>query len=208
MIEVGPEARMKGAEVRYIIVEDIEVEPSSSVAERVQEVVSRFRATIRDMEALAKHPHVRAYRKLFWGMKVDPTKMRPSPEALARRVIRTGKLPGINSVVDSGNAASLYTLISIGLYDLDRVEAPLRVKVLDGGVFQPIGGGEIKAPRGMMGLIDARGRIIHLYAHRDSRETMITGATRRVLAVSYGAPGIRSGDLEGALRLFLELLEG
>ncbi len=208
MIEVDPEARRMGAEIRYIIVDNVEVGPSSLVAQKVQDLVERFRENIGDMEALARHPHVRAYRKLFWSMKVDPTKTRPSPEALARRVIRTGRLPSINSVVDSGNAASLYTLVSIGLYDLDKAKPPLRVKVLEGGVFKPIGGGESRVPQGMMGLVDGQGRIIHLYAHRDSRETMITESTRRVLAVAYGAPGIRAGDLDAALRLFLEVLKG
>lgn len=206
LILVEPGAHDMGAQVRYVIIEDVEVGPPEAVEEGVERLIADFKAGIPSLRELAEHPHVKAYRSLFWRMKVDPTKMRPSPEALARRILRGRGVPRINSVVDAGNAASLNTLVSIGLYDLDRVGPPLRVAVLRGGTFHPIGGGEVEAPQGMMGLVDSKGRILHLYAHRDSRLSMITGDTRRILAVAYGAPGISLEDLNRALLLFQNLL--
>ena len=71
------------------------------------------------------HPVVRAYRDFYWRIGIDPTKVRPASEALARRFISSGSLPRINNVVDAGNLASLETLVRIGLYDLGRVRGEM-----------------------------------------------------------------------------------
>jgi DNA/RNA-binding domain of Phe-tRNA-synthetase-like protein len=61
-------------------------------------------------------------RALFRRFGVDPTKVRPSNEALLRRVKRGEGLPRINSLVDVGNVMSMLLQVPVGLYDLDRVE--------------------------------------------------------------------------------------
>ena len=67
--------------------------------------------------------------------------------------------------------------------------------------FNPIGGGQKTVERGLIVARDAAGRVIHLYAHRDSRDTMITSNTSRILAITYGSPGIGEEYLVDALRL-------
>ncbi|TMD50736.1 MAG: hypothetical protein E6I85_14925 [Chloroflexi bacterium] len=63
-------------------------------------------------------------RALFRRFGVDPTKVRPSNEALLRRVKRGEGLPRINSLVDVGNVLSLLLQVPVGLYDLDRLAGP------------------------------------------------------------------------------------
>src|SRR5438128_9498871 len=61
-------------------------------------------------------------RELYRRFGVDPTKMRPSSEALARRMKKGEPLPRINSVVDVANAMSVQLQVPVGLYDLDKVK--------------------------------------------------------------------------------------
>jgi len=67
-------------------------------------------------------PGVQAARRLYRSIGVDPTKIRPSSEALLRRVLKGKPLYRINSLVDTINYCSLSYLLPIGLYDLDRLE--------------------------------------------------------------------------------------
>lgn len=60
-------------------------------------------------------------RALYRRFGSDPTKHRPSSEALLRWVRKGEGLPRINSLVDVANVLSLRRQVPVGLYDLDRV---------------------------------------------------------------------------------------
>src|SRR5437588_1841090 len=60
-------------------------------------------------------------RALYRRFGLDPTRVRPSSEALLRRVRKGDPLPRINSLVDVANVMSLRLQVPVGLYDLDRV---------------------------------------------------------------------------------------
>lgn len=85
------------------------------------------------LEILKDEPVIKAYRKFFWQIGIDPTKIRPSSEALLRRVLRGKSIPLINDIVDIGNIVSLETLISIGIYDIDNVEGKLLFRLSSEG---------------------------------------------------------------------------
>jgi DNA/RNA-binding domain of Phe-tRNA-synthetase-like protein len=60
-------------------------------------------------------------RSLYRSFGLDPTKTRPSSEALLRRVLRGDALPRISGPVDLSNLLALRFLLPIGLYDADRL---------------------------------------------------------------------------------------
>ena len=57
-------------------------------------------------EGLASHPTVAALRGLFRAAGCDPTRYRPSSEALLRRVLKGEDLPAIHPLVDLNNCLS------------------------------------------------------------------------------------------------------
>lgn len=159
------------------------------------------------LDGLRSERVIRAYRDFFWRLNIDPTKTRPSSEALVRRVLR-GQFPRVNPVVDAGNIASVYTLVSIGMYDLDKVVPPLAIKYSAGGeVFKPIGGDEEVLGSGVPVLVDARGTVMHIYPHRDSIETCVSENTSKILTIAAGVPGISRDELVKAVKLVVELLK-
>ncbi|MEB3773936.1 MAG: hypothetical protein GSR86_03295 [Desulfurococcales archaeon] len=206
MIGIGEDLKDTGIRIAYTVIEDFHVHESSTrLLEAINDIVSKFRASFKNVEGLAENNNIRSYRRFFWRMKLDPTKWRPSPEALARRVLRGSSLPSINNIVDAANASSLWNLVSIGLYDLDKVEEPLYLdRAKPGDSFEPIGRGRVLVPPGVLVLRDSRGVILHVYAHRDSRISMVTGETRRILAIAYGVPGLRG--LEESLVYMINIL--
>jgi len=158
------------------------------------------------LEGLKDVPVFRAYRNFFWRIGVDPTKVRPSSEAIVRRCLR-GSFPRIGLVVDVGNIASAYIGVPIGLYDMDRSSPPYILTLTSGGeVFRPIGGGEEVLPAGVPVLKDSSGRVLHIYPHRDSVETAITERTTKVFVLGAGVPGVERGRVSEAVRRVAELL--
>jgi len=60
-------------------------------------------------------------RRLYRDFHVDPTRHRPSSEALWRRFKTTGEFPRVLPPVDLTNLLSLRFQICYGLYDVDRI---------------------------------------------------------------------------------------
>ncbi len=71
-------------------------------AETVQDARARL-----TLDTLAADPTVSALRKLFRAVGCDPTRYRPSSEALLRRVLKGDDLPALHPLVDINNCLSL-----------------------------------------------------------------------------------------------------
>ncbi len=207
-VVVSDDLKGLGVFVYYALVPSLKVLPTPAGLDReLARVEAEVRESLGSPERLTEHPVVRAYRNLLWRLGIDPTKIRPSGEALARRVLHGKSLPRINSVVDSGNLVSLKTLVPIGIYDAARIEPPLTLKRAAGGEeFRPIGGKPSRLKRGTPILVDASGKVLHIYPHRDSEETMVRGETTSILIVSAGAPGVPRAEVKRALEEVLSLL--
>jgi DNA/RNA-binding domain of Phe-tRNA-synthetase-like protein len=74
-------------------------------------------------------PGVAEARSLFHRLGIDPTKTRPSSEALLRRVLQGKGLPTVHPAVDVCNLCSLEHQLPLGLYDRERVRGGVRVRV-------------------------------------------------------------------------------
>lgn len=134
----------------------------------------------------AEVPGAADARSLYKDLGLDPTKVRPSNEALLRRVLKGEALYTVNTLVDALNLCSLRAQLPFGLYDLDRVEPPI---VLRRGTPGESYEGIRKAAVNVEGrpvLVDAQGAFGNPTS--DSARTMITTACRRALVIVY-APG-------------------
>jgi DNA/RNA-binding domain of Phe-tRNA-synthetase-like protein len=72
---------------------------------------------------------LRPARNLYRAVGIEPTRIRPSSEALLRRVIKSVPLYQINSIVDVSNYCSLAFLLPIGLYDLDKIRGRVQLRL-------------------------------------------------------------------------------
>lgn len=160
-----------------------------------------------NLAGLKNHKIVRAYRNIMWRLGIDPTKVRPSGEALVRRVLRGRGVRPITPAVDACNAASMTTLIVISVFDASRVRLPLTLRnARKGEAFQDFSGRARVLDGSEIVLTDSEGKILHLYPYRDSATAAVNEGTREVIAVAYGAPGIDLGSLIKALTTFQEYL--
>ena len=115
-------------------------------------------------------------RALYRSFGTDPTRHRPSSEALLRRVRRGEGLPRINSLVDVANLLSLQFQVPVGLYDLAKVDGEELVIRLgrEGEGYAGIGKERVNV-KGRLCVADAAGACGN--PSSDSARTMITTAT-------------------------------
>jgi DNA/RNA-binding domain of Phe-tRNA-synthetase-like protein len=117
-------------------------------------------------------------RELYRRFGVDPTRVRPSSEALFRRLRKGEPLPRVNSLVDVANAMSVQLQVPVGLYDLDKVKGDeLLIRLgTDGEGYTGIGKERVNVA-GRICVADAEGPCGNPSA--DSARTMITTETER-----------------------------
>ena len=180
---------------------------SPKIEELKRQVITEARRE-HTVEKLKDNPVVRAYRDLYWKLDIDPTKTRPSGEALLRRVLHGKPLPAISTVVDAYNLASLKTIIPLSGFDLKLLKLPLHLRFsreneefLGIGMQKPI-----KLKSNMLVLADET-QILCMYPHRDADATKITANTKEVMIVGYSAPGISEQQLQSAVETAVSFIK-
>ncbi len=109
--------QLPGVKLGAVEADGVRVAPGNQeLAQLLAEVCERKRRDF-TLESLAEEKSVRDVRAMFraWGM--DPSKYRPSSEALLRRVVQGKGLYRVSSVVDIGNLGSIETGWPFGCYD-------------------------------------------------------------------------------------------
>ncbi len=150
--------------------------------------------------AVRAHPpeELTAVRTMYKRVGLDPTKTRPSSEALLRRVKKGDALPRINSMVDVCNWCSLEFQLPYGLYDLAHVDGDaidLRLG-RDGECYPGIRKDDVHVG-GRICLADARGPFGNPTS--DSARTMVTPATTRALVVVFAPRSLGGPQLTRVL---------
>jgi DNA/RNA-binding domain of Phe-tRNA-synthetase-like protein len=152
----------------------------------VVERESRLNAPLAAAEAAVRmHPpeEIAAVRTMYKRVGLDPTKTRPSSEALLRRVRRGDPLPRINSMVDVCNWCSLEFQLPYGLYDASHIDGDVELRIgRDGESYPGIRKDDVNVA-GRITLADARGPFGN--PSSDSARTMVTTATTRALLVVF-----------------------
>lgn len=73
-------------------------------------------------DSIKEMPAIQATRQAYKKCGKDPSRYRPSSEALCRRILRGIPLYQIDTLVDLINLASIYSGHSIGGFDLDKIQ--------------------------------------------------------------------------------------
>jgi DNA/RNA-binding domain of Phe-tRNA-synthetase-like protein len=141
---------------------------------------------------------VKRARELYRRFGTDPTRMRPSSEALLRRMKKGEPLPRINSLVDVANAQSVQLQVPVGLYDLGSVKGEELVIRLgaEGESYDGIGKERVNVA-GRICVADGEGPIGNPSA--DSARTMITTDTESAAWI-YFLP-VRDDDIDRTAEL-------
>lgn len=140
---------------------------------------------------------VTAVRSMYKRVGLDPTKTRPSSEALLRRVRKGDPLPRINSMVDVCNWCSLEFQLPYGLYDAARIDGDVELRIgRPGESYAGIRKDDVHVG-GRIALADRVGPFGNPTS--DSARTMVTTQTTEALLVVFAPRDVDRARIERVL---------
>ncbi|MGH9750429.1 MAG: B3/B4 domain-containing protein [Candidatus Polarisedimenticolia bacterium] len=147
---------------------------------------------------------LRPSRDLYRAFGIDPTRTRPSSEALLRRVLQGKGMPRILNAVDLCNLCALRYLLSIGLYDAAAVRGAIRLRRgAPGEAYQGIRKDTVNLD-GRPVLCDDDGPFGNPTS--DSLRTSVTPATGSLLMVIFAPAAYGTERLERHVRDAADLM--
>ena len=143
-----------------------------------------------------------AVRTMYKKVGIDPTKTRPSNEALLRRVRKGDAIPRINSAVDVVNWCSLEFQLPYGLYDAAKIEGAVTMRLgRDGEKYAGIRKDDVNVG-GRIAMSDGAGAFGNPTS--DSKRTMVTPETTELLVVIYAPIEIGKSQVERVMNMTAE----
>ena len=169
--------------------------------------IEAFTALYREkytLDSIKEMPAIQATRQAYKKCGKDPSRYRPSSEALCRRILRGIPLYQIDTLVDLINLASIYSGNSIGGFDRDKIQGDRLVLGIGkaGESYEGIGRGELNI-EGMPVYRDAVGGIGTPTS--DHERTKMSLDTTHVLAIMNAYGG--SEGLEDSVNYMVELMK-
>ncbi|MEV5886969.1 phenylalanine--tRNA ligase beta subunit-related protein [Streptomyces sp. NPDC052020] len=143
-------------------------------------------------------PRIEAWHTAYRSFGTNPRRIRPSVDALGRRMAKKGSLPRINPAVDSYNAVSVRHGLPAGAFDLDHVTGDVDIRYADGTEeFTPLGEpGTVENPKpGEIVYADTTGVLTRHWNHRDAHRTRVTEDSARVVFALETLDASRDGHL-------------
>jgi DNA/RNA-binding domain of Phe-tRNA-synthetase-like protein len=175
--------------------------PAEALAEARREAAARARGAL-TVEKLAAHPAAAAVRKLFRAAGCDPTRYRPSAEALLRRVLKGDELPAITPLVDLNNCLSVELVVPACVMDVGGLHPPFTLRAGRPGESMT----SMRGPFDLHAkptLVDTEGPFGTPIT--DSERVKVTAATTGVWLVAYLPAGVVTPDeAAGCLRRLVE----
>ena len=155
-----------------------------------ESVAEQARAS-HDLGRLSEHPTAAAVRRLFRQAGCDPTRYRPSSEALLRRVLKGEDLPAIHPLVDLNNCLSVALVVPACVMAAGSVAPPFVLRAGRSG----------EAMMSLRGQFDLAGKPLLADAAgpfgtpiTDGERVRVTAATTRAWLVAYLPAGVVSPE--------------
>lgn len=211
MFSIHPELNQKGIKIHlfYFILEEFDNDLraydylKSVIMPETEKIKKKY-----TIENIKDDLIVKEYRKFYWDfLKIDPTKIRPSGEALIRRILQGKELPKINYFVDGYNWASAVSRIPIAAHDLDKFQLPIELRFAkEGEKFQAIGNKEIILNGNELITVSSDGTILSQFPYRDCEKTKVTEKTRKIFVACYGVESVPKTEIKKSIDFIIEFL--
>ncbi len=187
-------------------VESLESPTAAALDTAIEDTVAGIRERYAGLTA-GQMDHLRPARELYRAIGIEPTRYRPSPEALTRRLLKGDAFPRIHPAVDLANLWAVESGLPVGLYDAAKIApGPIALRLgHEGESYEGIRKGTLRAD-GRLVLADDLGPFGNPSA--DSLRTSVDDATRALLYVMFTPTSVPDTVLDRWAVWLCERLEG
>lgn len=176
---------------------------SAELWQEIDSLSDEYRHTL-TTESLKEMESIQATRRIYKLCGKDPSRYRPSGEALVRRVLQSKKLYQIDTLVDLINLASMKYGYSIGAFDADKFSGDTLTLGIgkEGEPYEGIGRGMLN----IAGLPVYRDNVGGVGTPTsDNERTKVSLSTKHLLVLVNGYDGNEASVVETA-KYIIELL--
>lgn len=147
-----------------------------------------------DDKKITDYSGIQEWRKVFKATGKDPNRYRHSAEALYRRVQKQNYLLSVNSAIDLNNFFSLQYEIPIGIYDVEKLNGNIMIRL----------GSEGEEYTGLNGRSNSLHRLILSSDNTgafgspfvDSGRTAVTEKTKQAVQIVYLQPSLEKENAQ------------
>lgn len=181
----------------------VKVEPSTPELKAELEVASAALQASTTLVTLHDHPVILATREAYKTLGKEPSRYRPSAEALQRRILQGKGIYHVNNLVDLLNLVSIRHGYSIGGWDADQIKGAISVGIgQEDEPYETIGRG----PMNIAGFPVTRDKLGAFGTPTsDSARTMVRPETTHFLMAFYAFEG--AGELRPHMEEAIGLLQ-
>lgn len=195
---------LPGVKLGWVEADEVRVGPANSRLAELMDRVCEGKRREFTLESLAEAPAIRAVRAMFREWEMDPSKYRPSSEALLRRVVQGKGLYRVSNVVDAGNLGSVETGWPYGCYDRAKIHRLITLRHGTAGETYEGIGKKMWHLEGRPVLADAAGPFGSPIS--DSTRSMVTETTREAFVVIYAPEPVADTGIGAACERLCERL--
>ena len=152
---------------------------------------------------LSELPTLMAWRGVFRGFGVNPTKYRSAAEALLRRLTKQGDIPSISTLVDLANLVSIRYALPVAVFDQRGVVGGTTVRRAHGGErWQDLGASEAEHPEPGEVIFADDDELVSArrWCWRQSRASAASDDTKEILVTIEGHHEAAADDVDRAIR--------
>ena len=195
-IKISDVLKMNLPDIRLGCLEaEVSIMPSSrDLLKHIDQVIEEKNSRL-TIEEVNKIDVIADTKEAYRRLGKDPSRYRPSAEALTRRIVQGKGLYRVNNIVDALNIISIQHGFSIGGYDIAKLDEPVILGIGGSGEpYEAIGRGQLNIEN-LPVLRDTQG--VFGSPTSDSMRTMVSDGTTSFLMVFFDFK--RSELLDGAL---------
>ena len=182
-IDEGLRTRIPGVKFGIARFQNLIVQAKDDILWKMIEELGASLIQSYKLDGLSGNTHIAAVRNLQKAFGFDPTRYRPSSEALLRRLLKGQGLYQINTAVDVNNLCSLKYLLPICVYDLKQVQGNIQIRLGEAGETYPGIGRQTFLIEEKVIIADQHGVIGNTVS--DSERTKVTEMTHELLMVIH-----------------------
>jgi DNA/RNA-binding domain of Phe-tRNA-synthetase-like protein len=187
----------------YIVFEDVTVRgtPLALFQDffRLQAEVAK----IYNIDILSSIPRLAAVRSMYKKLDFDPSRYRPSSEALVRRILQKKEIYYANSAVDVNNYCSIKYLLPFGVYDFAQIQGDIIYDFAKPGSYVNIAGRSVSTDDKPF-LSDQIG--VFGNPTSDAGRTAVKLTTNKLLLMVYADEEVTDNEIQSMLDFTAEMM--
>jgi DNA/RNA-binding domain of Phe-tRNA-synthetase-like protein len=203
-------SKIPNFKVGIIFYKHIEVGPSPQMVKgRLQLFQESLFFDMQEKE-LTDFAGIAEWRQVFKATGTNPSRYRPSVEALYRRIKKQNYLQPVHSAIDLNNFFSLQYEVPIGIYDTEQINGPVFLKIGEDGEEYVGLNGRNNSLKDMIVSADETGPFGSPFV--DSERTKVTEVTKQALQIIYLRPSTSMEEAnkltESLMNMFIQIHGG